>query len=591
MSSLSPAVVLLFGALLLPFVPRRARSLAFLFFPLLAFVFVSHFEEGTSSTLRFLDFELVPLRVDRLSLAFGYVFILIAFLGGVYSYHLKDIGQQVAALVYVGSSLGVLFAGDFFTLFFFWEIMAVGSVYLIFARRTDDSREAGFRYLLVHLFGGSALLAGILWHYAETGSILFEQSAGGPGDYLILLSFSINAAIPPLHAWLTDSYPEGTVTGSVFLSAFTTKTAVYALARGFAGSEILMIAGTVMALYGVVFAFLQNDIRRVLAYHIVSQVGYMIAGIGIGTEVAINGSTAHAFAHILYKGLLFMGAGAVLYSTGKSKMSELGGLARSLPWVLLLYMIGALSISAFPLFSGFVSKSLVVHAAELNHETIVVLLLNLASVGTFLSIGLKVPYLTWFGPERSINTQPVPWNMYAGMILAGGVNLVIGVYPELLYRVMPFPVAYRPYTAAHLLETLQLLAFAGLAFWLVIDKIHAEPVIMLDFDWFYRRPAPVLFRLTVVSLDRLFSAAELMTLNFARRLAQACANPLQFASRFLSQSSDSGDRPFVGDKVFYDPNRYRLSVGFIILVVLSCFVILLAWNIFAVYGAHYPTLR
>ena len=580
MSHLSPAVVFLFGALLLPFVPRRARSLAFLLFPLLAFVSVSQFEEGMSATQRFLNFDLVPLRVDRLSLAFGYVFILIAFLGGVYSYHLKDTGQQVAALVYAGSSLGVLFAGDFFTLFVYWEIMAVASVYLIFARCTERSREAGFRYLLVHLFGGSALLAGILWQYVETGSILFDRSEGGAAAYLILLGFSINAAIPPLHAWLSDSYPEGTVTGSVFLSAFTTKTAVYVLARGFAGWEILLIAGTVMAFYGVVFAFLENDIRRVLAYHIVSQVGYMVAGIGIGTDIAINGSTAHAFAHILYKGLLFMGAGAILYSTGKSKMSELGGLARPLPWVLLLYMVGALSISAFPLFSGFVSKSLVVHAAERNHNTVVVLLLNLASVGTFLSIGLKVPYFTWFGPERAVKTQPVPWNMYAGMILAGGINLAIGIYPEPLYRVMPFPVAYPPYTAAHLLETLQLLAFTGLAFWLVIDKIHAEPTVTLDFDWFYRRPAPVLFRLTVVSLDRLFTAAELITSNLAHRLAQVCANPVEFASRLLAQSGVRGDRDIGGDKVLYDPNRYRPPVGFIILVVLSCFVFLLAWNLF-----------
>jgi multicomponent Na+:H+ antiporter subunit D len=579
-SNLSPAVGFLFGALLLPFLPRRARSLAFLFFPLLAFAFVSHFEEGTSATLRFLNLELVPLRVDRLSLAFGYVFILIAFLGGLYSYHLRDIGQQVAALVYAGSSLGVLFAGDFFTLFVYWEIMAVASVYLIFARRADPSREAGFRYLIVHLFGGSALLSGILWQYVETGSILFDRSEGGPGAYLILLGFAINAAIPPLHAWLADSYPEATVTGSVFLSAFTTKTAVYVLARGFAGWEILTVAGTVMALYGVLFAFLENDIRRVLAYHIVSQVGYMVAGIGIGTDIAINGSTAHAFAHILYKGLLFMGAGAVLYSAGKSKMAELGGLARSLPWVLLLYMVGALSISAFPLFSGFVSKSLVVHAAELNHETIVVLLLNLASVGTFLSIGLKVPYFTWFGPERSVKTQPVPWNMYAAMILAGGINLAIGIHPELLYRVMPFPVAYRPYTAAHLLETIQLLAFTGLAFWLVIEKIDSKSMITLDFDWFYRKPARILFRLIVVSLDQLFAAAELMTVNFARALAEACANPVSIAPSFVRWMRYKTESRSGGGKASYDPDRYRLPVGSIVIVVLSCFVLLLAWSLF-----------
>ena len=579
MSNLPPAAIFLFGALLLPFVPRGGRSLAFLFFSLLALALITQLEEGSSSTLRFLNFDLVPLRADRLSLAFGYVFILIAFLGGIYGYHLKDTGQQIAALMYAGSSLGVLFAGDFFTLFVYWEIMAVASVCLILARRTDRSRKAGLRYLFVHLFGGSALLAGIIWRYVETGSILFDGSQTGPAAYLILLSFSINAAIPPLHSWLTDSYPEGTVTGSVFLSAFTTKTAVYALARGFAGSEILMVAGTVMALYGVLFAFLENDIRRVLAYHIVSQVGYMVAGIGIGTEVALNGSTAHAFAHILYKGLLFMGAGAVLYATGTSKMSELGGLARRMPWLLVLYMVGALSISAFPLFSGFVSKSLVVHAAELNHEAIVVLLLNLASIGTFLSIGLKVPYCTWFGPDRSIRTEPVPWNMYAGMILAGGINLAIGIYPELLYGIMPFPVAYQPYTTAHLLETLQLLAFTGLAFWFMIDKIRAEPTITLDFDWFYRKPAPWVRRYAVFGLNKFFSSVENFVLDLARSLSRVSRNPLAIWPEFSGYRRSRGDTLNSGDITLYDPDRYRLPVGVIVLVVLFCFVVLLAWNI------------
>jgi multicomponent Na+:H+ antiporter subunit D len=556
--------------------PRRARSVAFLCFPLLALALVSQLEEGGSSTLRFLALDLVPLRVDRLSLAFAYAFTIIAFAGGLYAYHLKDTGQQVAALLYAGSSLGVVFAGDLFTLFICWEIMAVGSVYLIWARRSGRARQAGLRYILFHLFGGNALLAGIIWRYVSSGSILFDGTLEGPGAYLILLAFCINAAVPPLHAWLVDSYPEATVTGSVFLSAFTTKTAVYVLARGFAGWEILTLAGTVMAIYGVVFAFLENDIRRVLAYHIVSQVGYMVAGIGIGSEAAINGSTAHAFAHILYKGLLFMAAGAVLYSTGKSKMSDLGGLFQTMPGLLFLYMVGALSISAFPLFSGFVSKSLVVHAAELNHATIVVLLLNLASVGTFLSIGLKVPYFTWFGPERSVKTRPVPWNMYAAMILAGAINLVIGVYPALLYQAMPFPVAYRPYSAAHLLETLQLLVFTGIAFWLVVDKIHSQSMITLDFDWFYRKPAPVVFRLTVTLLDRLFAAAELMMVSFARALARACANPLEIASRFLPQSDNSGDQR----SEFYDPNHHRPTVGFVVLVVIICFVALLGWNLF-----------
>lgn len=581
MSSLPPAAVLIFGAVLLPLLPRRTHAAAFLVFPVLAFGLLLSLEPGTSMTIPFMNFELVLIRVDRLSLAFGYVFTIIAFLGGIYSFHLKDTGQQVVALFYAGSALGVVFAGDLFTLFIFWEIMAVSSVCLIWARRTHRSNQAGTRYIIVHLFGGSVLLAGILWHMTDTGSILFNRLEGEPAAYLILFGFVLNAAVPPLHAWLSDSYPEATVTGSVFLSAFTTKIAVYALARGFAGWEILMWAGAFMAVYGVVFAFLENDIRRILAYHIISQVGYMVTGIGIGTEAAINGSTAHAFAHILYKGLLFMGAGTVLYATGRSKLSELGGLARAMPLTLLLYMVGALSISGFPLFSGFVSKSLIVHAAELSHESVVVLLLTVASVGTFLSIGLKLPYFTWFGPARSLKPASIPWGMHAGMMLAGGINVAIGLYPELLYHVLPSPVDYRPYTPSHLMETVQLLMFTGLGFWLLIGKIGGKPTITLDFDWFYRKPARLTYRLTVVSVGHLFASLESLALHLARVLARVSINPVGYLMLLRPVGHRVGeDGQDSREPIPYDPDRYRLPVGKIVLVVLLCFVGLLAWNLF-----------
>lgn len=572
MTSFPPGAVLILGAVLLPLFPRRTRAAGFLMFPVLAFGLLLALGPGTSVALPFLNFELVLIRVDRLSLAFGYVFTIIAFLGGIYSFHLQDTGQQVAALLYAGSALGVVFAGDLFTLFVFWEMMAVSSVCLIWARRTHQSWQAGTRYILVHLFGGSVLLGGILWHLVDTGSILFNRLDGAPAAYLILFGFVLNAAVPPLHAWLSDSYPEATVTGSVFLSAFTTKAAVYVLARGFAGWEILMWAGVFMAVYGVVFAFLENDIRRILAYHIISQVGYMVTGVGLGTEAAINGSTAHAFAHILYKGLLFMGAGTVLYTTGRSKLTELGGLAQAMFLTLLLYMVGALSISGFPLFSGFVSKSLVVHAAELSHEGLVVLLLNVASVGTFLSIGLKLPYFTWFGPTHSLKLVPIPWGMYVGMMLAGGINLAIGVYPGLLYSVLPFPVDYRPYTPSHLMETVQLLTFTGLGFWLLIDSIRGKPTITLDFDWFYRKPARVTYRLAVVSVGSLFSSLESRTLYLARFVTEVCVNPVGYLPRFPRAIGHRKIDP-------YDPDRYRLPVGMIIVVLLLCFVGLLVWNL------------
>lgn len=582
MANFPLALIFVLGAILLPVLPRQVRSAAFLVITAVAFFFLIRLEPGATLTFPFLNYELMPVRVDRLSLAFGYVFIIMGFLGGVYGYHLKDTMQQMMALLYVGSSVGVVFAGDLFTLLVFWEVMAVSSLMLIWARGTPQARKAGFRYLLVHATGGSALMLGVLWHLGETGSILFTHFEGGIASYLILFSFALNAAVPPLNGWLPDSYPEGTVTGSVFLSAFTTKVAVYALARGFAGLELLMWAGAVMAVYGVVFAFLANDGRRLLAYHIISQVGYMVAGVGIGTEVGVNGATAHAFAHILYKGLLFMGMGTVLYVTGRSKLTELGGLSRSTWLTLIFFMVGAFSISGVPLFSGFVSKSMVIYAAELEHQGIVVLLLNLASIGTFLSIGLKLPYFTWFGTDRGLKPEKTPPGMYVGMALTSAICIAIGVYPALLYNLLPFPVDYHPYTAPHLLETMQLLIFTGLGFWLVMKKIHAEDRITLDTDWIYRRPSRLAYNVFSVSVSRLFGMVEELSLRLVRFIVKLGANPpgyiletLRYARYVLVHSNKPPHEPAT-----FSPDRYRLPLGIMVLVVIVSFLILLAWGVF-----------
>ncbi len=486
MLSLPPALVLFAGAALLPLVPRAARTAWFLAAPLAAGVLIALLPLGSLIEVGFHGYDITPLRVDRLSLPFAYVFVAVTVLAGVFGLKVMSTAERVAALAYAGSALGVVFAGDLLTLFFFWELKVVTSVFLIWARRTPHSDRAGMRYLFVHLTGGVVLVGGILWHLADTGSLAFVAfEMGGPAA-LILVGFLLSAAVPPLHAWLADAYPEATVAGMVFLSAFTTKASVYALARGFAGVEVLVWLGVAMALYGVVYAVLENDIRRLLAYHIISQVGYMVAAVGIGTELAINGATAHAFAHILYKALLLMGAGVVLHTTGRSQLTRLGGLARSMPVVLVLYMVGAFSISAVPLFSGFVSKELVLHAASHEGRTAVLWLLKLASVGTFLHTGLKLPYFTWFGPDRGLEPEPVPTSMYAGMGLIAGLNVAIGLAPELLYGILPFAVDYEPYTAAKVVEMVHLLTFTALAFWVLRGKLGGEPTVSLDTDWFYR---------------------------------------------------------------------------------------------------------
>jgi len=541
-TELPPGALLLMGAVLLPVLPRPARAWAFLLPPAVALVQILGLEPGTTLRLPFLTYELVPLQVDRLSIAFGTVFAIAAFLGGVYALHLRDTGQQVAALLYAGSALGVVFAGDLFTVFFFWEIMAVASAFLIWARRDPTSYRAGTRYFFVHMAGGSLLLAGILIHVGQTGSIAFGPMQGGTASVLVLLGFVLNAAVPPLHAWLADAYPRATVTGAVFLSAFTTKTAVYTLARGFAGWEILVVAGVVMALYGVVYAVLENDIRGILAYHIVSQVGYMVAGVGIGTAVALNGATAHAFTHILYKGLLFMGAGAVVHATGRSRLTELGGLARLMPVTLVLYMVGAFSISGFPLFSGFVSKPVTIHGAELDHRDWAVLLLHLASVGTFLHTGLKLPWFTWAGPDRGLRVGAVPTGMLVAMGLAAAVNIALGVAPSVLYGLLPFPMDYEPYTAKHLVKSAQLLLFTFVGFWILRGRLGGTPTIALDTDWLYRRPAGAAWRLGVVAVDRAFGAAEEASLAVARACARAGSDPQGLLDGLRGRAAAAGGR-------------------------------------------------
>jgi len=486
-----PALFFFVGSLLLPLVKGRVRKGLLLLIPLLAIISVAQTQYGLYGRYSFLNIACLFGRVDRLSMVFAWVFCIMAFLGALYALHREDDSHHVAGFFYVGSALGAVFAGDYLTLFIFWEIMAFSSVFLIWLRKEKRSLEAGFRYLLFHVFGGLLLFTGFMVHYHQTGSMAFESllpmNASWP-EYLILAGFALNAAVLPLHAWLPDAYPEATVEGAVLLCAFTTKTAVYVLARGFAGFEILAIMGTAMTVFGVCYAVIENDIRRVLAYHIISQVGYMVAGIGIGTHLALNGAAAHAFAHILYKALLFMGAGAVLYMTGTAKLNRLGGLYKYMPWTMFFYVIGALSISGFPLFSGFVSKSMIVAAAHEEGRLWLMLLMNLAGIGTFLSVGLKVTYFAFFGKEEApIKAAEPPRNMLWAMGLTALLCFVIGVFPQILYVLLPFPVEYRPYNWPHVSEMLQILLFTGFIFFLMIKKLAPEAKLNLDVDYFYRQ--------------------------------------------------------------------------------------------------------
>jgi multicomponent Na+:H+ antiporter subunit D len=493
-----PTTWFLMGAVLLPLLnnKEKLKKTVLIGIPLIAFALI-HWLPNSFGQVSYLGFDLVFGRVDQLTRVFLHVFTIMAIIGCIYGLHVKETGQHVAAFLYVGGSLGVTLCGDYLTLFIFWEMMAFASTFLVWYRKKRRSIEAGFRYLLVHTAGGLVLLAGIFLRYQNIHDLSFVQIATNGAtfaDYLIMIGFMLNAAVPPIHAWLPDAYPEASVTGAVFMCAFTTKTAVYVLARGFPGFEALAILGAIMTVYGVGYAAIENDARRILAYHIVSQVGYMVCGVGIGTAMAINGAVSHAYAHIIYKALLFMGAGAVLEMTGISKLNELGGLYRRMPLAMIFTVIGGISISGFPLTSGFVSKSMIIAAAGESHRIGLLLMMTLAAVGTFLSVGIKLPYFIWFGKDSGVEAKDAPWNMNLAMGIAAFLCFFIGIYPDYLYKMLPFPVNYHPYSSYHLAETMQLLGFTGLGFFIMVKKLKPKPKINLDLDWFYRKGARVFMR-------------------------------------------------------------------------------------------------
>ncbi|GAB4357358.1 MAG: Na(+)/H(+) antiporter subunit D [Gammaproteobacteria bacterium] len=499
MNSVPPVIWFFAGALFIPLARGPLRGALLLAIPIVSGSQLLGIESGTVWQVTILDYTLTPFRVDQLSLLFGYLFHIAAFLGILFALQVKDTGQQVAGITYAGSALGAVFAGDLVTLFIFWELLALTSVFLIWARRTPQALNAGFRYLMIQIGSGVLLLAGALLHIHETGSLLFEQIGlgGGLSSYLIFLAFGIKCAFPFLHNWLTDAYPEATPTGTVFLSAFTTKVAVYALARAYPGTEILVYVGAAMAVFPIFYAVIENDLRRVLAYSMINQIGFMVCGIGIGTALAVNGAVAHAFNDVIFKGLLMMSMGAVLQQTGKINGSELGGLYKTMPKTTLLCIVGAASISAFPLFSGFVSKSMVMSALLEEGYTTVWLWMLFASAGVFHHAGIKIPYFAFFAHDSGIRTSDPPLNMLLAMTLAALLCVGIGSYPWLLYAQLPFPVEYEPFDGTHVLAQLQLLFFSAGAFvWLNLKGLYPPelPSVNLDAEWLYRRAAPRFLR-------------------------------------------------------------------------------------------------
>lgn len=515
--SLPPFAPFLIAGLLALVLPGRIRPVLLLLAPVGSGVNLwALLLRGGGLEAELLGYPLELFRADSLSLLFGILFHIAAFIGGLFALKVKDRLQAASVLAYAASAIGFVFAGDLITLFVSWEAMTIASAGLVWAGRSPLATRAGLRYLGMQIGSGLLLLAGALLLIEETGSTRFgEIGLGSLAGILIFIALGIKCAFPGVHTWLTDAYPRSTPTGTVFLSAFTTKAAVYGLARAFPGAEPLIYIGTAMTVFPIFYAVIENDLRRVLCYSMINQLGFMVVGIGLGTTLALNGAVSHAFNDVLFKSLLFMSMGAVLQQTGKINGSELGGLYKTMPATTGLCIVGAASISAFPLFSGFVSKSMVMASAAEQGYDVIWFLLLFASAGVFHHAGIKIPFFAFFAHDSGIRTRDPSWNMLAAMGIAAALCIAIGSYPAPLYALLPYPVDYIPYTTTHVITQVQLLFFSALAFaWLKMTGLYPPelPSINLDADWLGRRLAWPLLRaggrLALASGERLEAEAN-----------------------------------------------------------------------------------
>ncbi len=566
---LHPGFILILVGVLAMLAPKSVRKVLLAVGPFAALYAAYTLPLGAEVNVDFVrGYTLGIMHVDKLSWIFTFIFSVLACIAGIYACHNENRMEALCAMAYAGCAISVTLAKDWLTLIFFWEALAVTSLFLVWCRNSKISRRAGFRYLLIHMLGGNLLLAGIFLHLGSGGDPTISNLVAGPHGYaywLMLVGICINVAMPPVNAWLVDAYANSTITGGVFMSCLTTKVAVYALLRVFAGSELIMWGGVLMALYGACYAIMENDMRRLLSHHIISQTGFMVAGAGIGTGLAMNGATAHAFCDILFKSLLFMCAGAIMYATGIGSINKLGGMAKKLPFVCLCFFAAAFSISGIPLFNGFISKAITVNAAYAAGQGTVYTLLEIASIGTFLSIPLKMGYFIFLRKDdkgAEIKTS-VPFNMNVAMGMGAFLCFLYGVCPNLLYQYLPFEApAYHPFLPEHILQYVQMLGCAMIPFMMYLPKMEPHTAISLDTDWFYRKPFVVVISETSMIFCALCSALGNAWKVVYEKFMELTANPMDFLDA----------RPFRQTKK-YNPENYRTSIAdpmMITLTVLGC---------------------
>ena len=524
-----PPLLVLLAAVLVLVLPRILGFAAGVA-SLLATMAVAWFApEGALVSTTFLGFETHPFFLDEFSrmVALG-----LGFLGAcavLYAYSSGASRRMTAlALWYVAASLAATLAGDWLVLVFAWEVMAISSTLLVW-QHGGRAVRAGYRYAIAHGVGGSLVLFGVTAHFATEwdlayGVVTGEATGIAPGIPAILmaLGIGINVAFIGFHTWLPDTYPTPHFAASVFLAAYTTKTSAYVLYRAFPEGELMLAyMGGAMAVYGVVFALLQHDMRALLSYHIQAQLGYMVAGIGIGTAIGVAGAMGHLFNNVLYKSLLFMAVGVVIFRTGENDLYKLGGLWREMPLTAVAFALGALSITAVPAFNGFVSKGMLFDAANPAYYgapeyRALYWLLFVGAIGTFLSF-IKLGYYVFLHGEATIEPTDAKLGQTVAMLGVGGACVLLGVWWQGFVELLPMVsggvvdpagqgLQLDPYSLSHLQDAAVLIVISVVGFAVIrkpLSKIDAgDPAMYLNPVGFY------LGRWTMLAVTELYRLVD-----------------------------------------------------------------------------------
>lgn len=349
------------------------------------------------------------------------------------------------AAVHIAAGILAVLAGDLMTLLVAWEALTFSAFFLIRGEGATQGRRISLRYLGIHVTAAVFFFFALLIQYRATGSLMTTILVPRAQPFMVV-AVMIKTATMPIHFWLTEAYPSVHPAITPLLSVFTTKVGVLTAARlvwvSPGGYPVLAWLGAITAVGAVIFALLQHNARKLLSYHIVSQVGYMVAGIGLAAGFSGGATTAgvfHLVTHTLYKALLLLVAAQAIHSFRHEDLTRMGGLGARRPLLLLCGIIGAAAISGVPFTSGYASKYLLKEAAQA--QPIVLYLLNIASVGTGLSF-IKFTSLIFFNQARrpdspqpmapqSVPSPPAgpPPVSIVPLVLVAGITLGIGFFP------------------------------------------------------------------------------------------------------------------------------------------------------------------